>query len=77
MFHHIMSDGTKVNSDGNLEMPLPYRNVAQDMPDNSKPVYNRMKTTLEKLSRDGKRLKECLDIMDKYLAKLKWYHLTS
>ena len=68
-FDNILKAGTCVNNTSNIEMPLPFRNLNQVMPDNKKPVYARTRNTLKRLALNEDRLKECCSVMGKYLEK--------
>ena len=65
-FIDLIHSETKVNEKGNIEMPLPLRNDLV-LPNNRIAVLQRTKNTLERVKRDTVKLKQCTDIMDKYL----------
>ena len=68
-FDNILRAGTCVNKTSNIEMPLPFHNLNQVMPDNKKPVYARTRNTLKRLALNEDRLKKCCSVMGKYLEK--------
>ena len=67
-FDSIMESGTHINGSSNVEMPLPFQNEDQLMPDNRKPVYMRTKNTLSRLALDPAKLEQCRQTMGKYIA---------
>ena len=65
-FDAIMEVGTKINASGHIEMPLPFRNHDQTMPNNRKAVFCRTRNTLGRLASDPAKLDMCLEVMGKY-----------
>ena len=63
----IISEGTSVNNDGKLVMPLPFEDDDHVMPDNRKPVFQRTLNTLNRLKSDPEKLQQCIDTMQKYI----------
>ena len=64
----IVSNGVRINENGNIEIPLPFKEDAV-LPDNAEAVYHRSVSTLNKLKKDKTKLQKCLDIIDGYLKK--------
>ena len=67
-FMEIVSNGVRINENGNIEIPLPFKEDAV-LPDNAEAVYHRSVSTLNKLKKDKTKLQKCLDIIDGYLKK--------
>ena len=67
-FDAIMSRGTKVNSEGNIEMPLPFVRDFPSMPNNRGAVYARTMGTLASLKKNPLRLADCCSAMGTYWA---------
>ena len=65
-FVEIVTNGISINSEGHLEIPLPFKDNI-NLPFNKIAVYQRTKNTLERLKRDSTKLKLCNEIMAKYL----------
>ena len=66
-FDNIMTLGTGVNTERNIELPLPFKEDNPVMPDNRRSVYQRTKNTLDRISRDPVKLKQCVDAMSTYI----------
>ena len=62
-FISIMSTETKVTDDGNIEMPLPMRDIV--LPDNKQQVFARSHKTLSNLKLQPTKLDACIKSMDK------------
>ena len=66
-FDAIMEAGTHVNDSGQIEMPLPFRDETQILPDNCKAVYCRTKNTLERLKTNKERLEKFCATIQAYI----------
>ena len=66
-FMKILTDGTKVNESGRLEIPLPLK-PHEPLPDNEAPVFYRNRTLLEKQKRNPSRLEKAVASMQKDLS---------
>lgn len=71
-FIHKISSNIRVNDEGNITMPLPFRQDDVKLPDNRSPVYCRMRTTLAKIKRDPNQLQQCITSME---ANIKAKHI--
>ena len=65
-FLDIVTDGVRVDEDGNLELPLPIKKGAK-LPQLSTHVFQRSETTLNKLKRDKEKLEGCITNMQRSL----------
>ena len=65
-FTKLMEEEIVVNEQGNLQLPLPLRDVK--LPDNRVTVYHRTKNTLDRLRRAPEKLKSSLEVFDSYLT---------
>ena len=63
-FVRVMSDIT-INSEGNLETPLPLRDPDLRMPDNRLPVLRRASATTRRLRKDPETMQRCLELIAK------------
>ena len=63
-FLQKMAEGTRVTDEGNVELPLPLKDDNRKLPNNAGAVYQRTKSTLNKLKegKDGK-LEKCIETM--------------
>ena len=66
-FVDIVQQGTYINDQGNITMPLPFKNKDILLPDNRVAVYYRTKNTLTRLKCDEKKLNKCVEIMGNYI----------
>jgi hypothetical protein len=64
-FLRIVFQGIKVNDEGRITMPLPFKDDDPRPPDNRNAVYQRSKNTLLRLKRDEEKLTACLSSMEK------------
>ena len=62
-FFDIVQPNTKVTPKGNIEIPLPTRDIV--LPKNEGPVYYRTKRTTSKLLKEPDKLEECIKSMQK------------
>ena len=54
-----------VNESSHIEMPLPFRDDQISLPNNKNAIYYRQKNTLNRLTNEPIKLKECLEFMQK------------
>ena len=64
-FLKAMESGVGVTVEGNLELPLPVRNLK--LPDNHSAVLGRTQSTLKQLTENDRKLQLCLASMQKSL----------
>ena len=62
-FMHKVISSIQVNEEGNITMPLPFKNDGFTFPNNRTPVYHRMVNTLNKMKGDPQKLSKCLESM--------------
>lgn len=67
IFLNVIRNNTVVNDKGFIQMPLPLKESAKNLPDNSKMVFKRQVSTLNKMKQDEVKLTECLSVMQKYM----------
>ena len=66
-FTEIVSKGTRVNAQGYLEMPLPFKNPNVPMPNNCAAIHQRTQNTLSRLKAHPVKLDKSVTAMQKYL----------
>lgn len=62
-----LSSEVLINDQGNIELPLPSRRDNPILPNNQTETYCRNKNTLNRLRKDSDKLKQCIDVMQKYI----------
>ena len=67
-FNSIVSSGIRVDDEGYIEIPLPFKTGAE-VPENRLAVYHRSKNTLSRWARDPEMKVKCVEIMGNYVAK--------
>ena len=67
-FNSIVSNGIRINEEGKIEIPLPFKPGAE-VPENRLAVYHRSKNTLSRLGKDPETKVKCTEIMGNYLEK--------
>ena len=67
-FLKFISDNVTVNSEGHIEMPLPFRAEEPWLPSNQNQVWRRTKLTLQRLCQTPSRLEACLKAMGKNIS---------
>ena len=67
-FNSIVSSGIRVDEEGNIEIPLPFKPGAE-VPENRLAVYHRSKNTLSRWARDPETREKIREIMGNYVAK--------
>ena len=65
-FLETLSNGTVVDSDGNLELPLPLK--TDPLPDNRAAVFARTSNTLKRIKRDAAKLQAVTESMQKNIS---------
>ena len=65
-FLRLVSDSTKVNKEGNLELPLPLKEDVP-LPKNKLPIFMRARTMLNKVTKNPELSYHCQEIMKSYL----------
>ena len=69
LFVNILKRDTHVAENGQLCLPLPFKNPSCVLPDNSSVVYNQMKASLEKLKRHPDKLTMCRQAIQNYIDR--------
>ena len=68
-FMQKVSSTIRVNHDGNISMPLPFKSSEVCLPDNRIPVLKRTQNTLSRLKSDPDKLAQCVTSMGKNLRE--------
>ena len=68
-FLDLMKDTMRVNEEGHIEAPLPFKSPNPRMPDNSRPVFQRTANTLKRLRRDKDLFQFCIESMGKNISQ--------
>lgn len=62
-FMKLISETISINEFGNLQMPLPFKNVETKLPNNKDAVFRRTQNTLARIKTDENKLRECTSSM--------------
>ena len=65
-FLQLVTSDVRVNEQGNIVLPLPFRDRNQIFPNNRLEVFHRTKNALGRLKSNAAKLKECIETMEKY-----------
>ena len=66
-FLQLVTSEIHTNENGNIVLPLPFKDSDPSLPDNRHQVYYRTKNTLNRLTKDTVKLGQCITVMQKYL----------
>ena len=66
-FMDIVLNGIHINDEGNITLPLPFKNEDTKFPDNRQSILNRTRNTLNRIKRDNVKLNKCLSAMQDHL----------
>ena len=66
-FMDIVLNGIHINDEGNITLPLPFKDEDVKFPDNRQAILNRSKNTLNRIKRDNDKLEKCIIAMQDHI----------